>query len=81
MRVRADGSARAVTTKLDNNPHVLHQGWNWGQPIPESDIAACTTNDGMIVLCQEGRHLLINQDSVNELCRLLKKLRDAGRAA
>lgn len=78
MRLRADGSVRAVTTKLGNNSHVLSQGWNWDQPIPESDIAAFTRNDGMILLCQEGRRLLINQDSVNELCRLLKKLAKEG---
>lgn len=67
-----------MITRLFNNPHVLTQSCAEDMGLPEPAIAACTDACGLIVLSQEGRDLLVNPESVNELCRLLKKLRDAG---
>lgn len=65
-----------MITRLFNNPHVLYQGA--AEDIPEPAITASTDASGLIVLSQEGRDLLINSESVNELCRLLKKLAKEG---
>lgn len=67
-----------MITRLFNNPHVLNQTCSDGFAMPEPAIAASTDASGLIVLSQGCRELLINPESVNELCRLLKQLRDAG---
>lgn len=61
-----------MITRLFNNPHVLTQSCAEDM-VPEPAIAA-SASFGLIVLSQEGRDLLLNPESVNELCRLLKKL-------
>ena len=62
-----------MITRLFSNPHVLHQSCAEDMGLPEPAIAASTCGD-LILLSQEGRELLVNPESVNELCRLLKKL-------
>ncbi|HHA2912876.1 TPA: hypothetical protein ACOD97_000215 [Stenotrophomonas maltophilia] len=66
-----------MITKLFNNPHVLFQptdenGFN------EVAIGASVDGGGMIVLEQEGRHIVINPRAVPELCRLLRQLQLGG---
>ncbi|AWB79599.1 TPA: hypothetical protein UL939_000550 [Stenotrophomonas maltophilia] len=66
-----------MITKLFNNPHVLFQptdenGFN------EVAIGASVDGGGMIVLEQEGRHIVISPGAVPELCRLLRQLQKEG---
>ena len=67
-------SQKPIVSQLMRNPHVLNQGWTDDEPIPESSISASNDGCGLIILDQEGRHIIINKSSVNELCKLLKKL-------
>ncbi|MNM48486.1 hypothetical protein D3C81_594710 [compost metagenome] len=62
-----------MITRLFNNAHVLFQPTN-DNGFNEVAIGASVDDGGMIVLEQEGRHIVIDPASVNELCRLLKKL-------
>lgn len=66
-----------MITRLFNNPHVLHQTCDYEVSLPEPAIAAHTDASGLIILSQEGRDILINRESVSELCRLLKSLQKA----
>lgn len=67
-----------MITRLYNNPHILNQSCSDEFGMPEPAIAASTDASGLIVLSQERRELLINPESVNELCRLLKKMAKEG---
>jgi hypothetical protein len=62
-----------MITRLFNNPHVLFQKTN-DEGFTEVAIAASVDSGDMIVLEQEGRHIVIAPASVPELCRLLKQL-------
>lgn len=66
-----------MIARLFNNPHVLFQPFDDEHGIAEQAIAASVDNSGSIVLEQEGRYIVINRASVNELCKLLRTLRDA----
>ena len=66
-----------MITRLFNHAHVLFPGSDDEHGVSEQAIAASIDNGGLIVLEQEGRQILINRGSVNELCRLLRTLRDA----
>lgn len=64
--------------KLMQNPHLLHQTPDDPESeLPELPIAACTDATGLICISQEGRYIIINRASVNELCKLLRKLQRA----
>jgi hypothetical protein len=63
-----------MITRLFNHAHVLFQPFDDDHGVAEQAIAASIDNAGIIVLEQEGHHIVINPESVNELCRLLKKL-------
>lgn len=62
-----------MITRLFNNPRILYQKASGEFDLPEAAIGASVDNAGIIVLEQEGRHVLINRQSVPELCRLLKE--------
>lgn len=64
-----------MITPLFNNAHVLFQPTD-ENGFTEVAIAASVDSSGFIVLEQEGRHIVINPAAVNELCRLLRMLRD-----
>ncbi len=66
-----------MITRLFNHAHVLFQTDDGDGLMPEPAIGASIDANGVIVLEQEGRHIVINRPSVNELCRLLRTLRDA----
>lgn len=66
-----------MITRLFNNAHVLFQATD-DNGFNEVAIGASVDGGGQIVLEQEGRHIVINPASVNELCRLLKKLQKEG---
>jgi hypothetical protein len=63
--------------KLFNNPRVLDQTADEDGAMEEPAISLCTDAGGLIILNQCGREILVNKKSVNELCRVLKELRDA----
>jgi hypothetical protein len=65
-----------VIIKQFNNPHVIYQEADDDQ-IYEEAISACVDNGNSIVLQQRGTQIVVSKKSVNELCRLLRKLRDA----
>jgi len=60
-----------MITTLFNNPRVLYQT---DEDQPNEAIAASIDNGNSIVLEQEGRHIVIDPDSVPELCKMLKEL-------
>jgi hypothetical protein len=68
-----------MITKLFSNAHVLFQQTD-DNGFNEVAIGASVGGGGMIILEQEGRHIVIDRASVNELCRLLRTLRDAGQS-
>ena len=63
-----------MITKLFNNPHVLFQTADGEFDIAEASIGASVDASGIIVLEQEGRHIVINKKSVRELCKMLRTL-------
>lgn len=67
-----------MITRLFDNAHVLFQPFDDEHGVAEQAIAASVDSAGSIVLDQEGRHIVIDKASVNELCRLLKKLQKEG---
>jgi hypothetical protein len=67
-----------MITRLFNHAHVLFQPFDDEHGVAEQAIAASVDSAGSIVLDQEGRHIVIDKASVNELCRLLKKLQKEG---
>ncbi len=66
-----------MITKLFNNPRILSQTADDDSAIEEPAIALHTDASGLIILNQCGREILVNKKSVNELCKVLKELRDA----
>lgn len=66
-----------MITRLFNHAHVLFQPFDDDHGIAEQAIAGSVDNSGAIVLEQEGRHIVIGRGSVNELCKMLRTLRDA----
>lgn len=66
-----------MITKLFNNPRILSQTADNKHSLEEPAIGLCTDASGLIVLNQGGREIIVNRKSVNELCKVLKELRDA----
>lgn len=60
--------------KLFNHPHLLHQ--TSAESVPEPPIAAHIDSCGLILLSQEGRDHVINPESVPEMCKLLRTMKD-----
>ena len=67
-----------MITRLFNHAHVLFQPFDDEHGVAEQAIAASVDNAGSIVLEQDGYHIVVSPESVNELCRLLKKLQKEG---
>lgn len=67
-----------MITQLFNNPHVLYQTADSDFEVSESAIGASVDGGGIIVLEQDGSHIVVNKASVPELCRLLRKLAQEG---
>ena len=65
--------------RLLNHPRLLHQTADEEDGIPEGPVAGSVDANGMIVLSQEGRDLVLNRASVAELGKMLRELRDRGR--
>lgn len=63
-----------MITRLFNHAHVLFQTEDDETMVAEHAIGASLDANNIIVLEQEGRHLVINRASVPELRRLLRDL-------
>lgn len=63
-----------MITRLFNHAHVLFQTEDDASMVPEAAIGASIDANNIIVLEQEGRHLVINRATVPELRRLLRYL-------
>lgn len=70
---------------IANNPHIPHRLTLLHQTaddpdfsVPEQPIVCIVDQGGMIVLSQEGRHLLVNPSSVPELLEVLTDLHKVG---
>lgn len=61
---------------LYNHPRVLHQKSNDDSLIPEPDISASLDASPLIIINQGGSEIIINLESVPELCAMLKRLRN-----
>ncbi len=60
---------------LLRHPRILHQTVDAALGLPEPPIAMCADVSPLIVLSQEGREIIVNLASVDELCKALKNLR------
>ena len=67
-----------MITRLFNHAHILFQTGDDAFMIPEPAIGASLDSNNIIVLEQEGRHLVINRATVPELRRLLRDLANRG---
>ena len=68
-----------MITRLFNQAHVLFQTEDDASMVPEAAIGASIDANNIIVLEQEGRHLVINRATVPELRRLLRDLARSAR--
>lgn len=68
-----------MITRLFNQAHVLFQTEDDASMVPEPAIGASIDANNIIVLEQEGRHLVINRATVPELRRLLRDLARSAR--
>lgn len=62
--------------KLFNQPHVLYQS-NSVDEFPNTAVCVHVDNGGTICIEQEDNCIVLNPESVPELCKLLKKLAEA----
>lgn len=63
--------------RQNNSPRVVFQTPDDADSIAEPAIAASRDANGLIILNQEGRDLIINRASVPELVRVLRELGNA----
>ena len=70
-----------MITKLFNHPHVLHQTTSDEYAPPEPDVSVCLDASGLIILGQGGQELIINPESIPELCKLLRKMKGLSEAS
>ncbi len=63
--------------KLFNRAQVLYQTADDDFDIAEPAIGVSIDDSGIIVLQQEGSSIVINRGTVNELCKVLRTMRDA----
>lgn len=61
--------------KLLHAPHLVHQTCSDEMNIAEPAVAVCHDANPIIVISQEGRDVLVNLETVNELCRTLKHVK------
>tara|TARA_R110000851_G_C13102500_1_gene568972 strand:+ start:38116 stop:38340 length:225 start_codon:yes stop_codon:yes gene_type:complete len=61
--------------KLLHAPHLVHQTCSDEMSIAEPAIAVCHDANPIIVISQEGRDVLVNLETVNELCRAIKAVK------
>lgn len=64
-----------TTTTMFNAPHMLTQTVGDDCLLPEPCIAVSHDATPILVLAQGDNEILVNLESVNELCRLLKKVK------
>lgn len=64
----------SISTLL-NAPHLVYQTCDEDMCIPEPAIAVCHDDAPIIVVSQEGREVLVNLETVNDLCRALKQVK------
>jgi len=62
-------------TTMFNAPHMLTQTVGDDCLLPEPCIAVSHDATPILVLAQGDSEILLNLESVNELCRLLKKVK------
>lgn len=60
---------------LLRHPRILHQTADHDGDMPNSSIAICADITPVIVMSQEGREIILNLESVDELAKALKDLR------
>lgn len=65
-----------AVTKLFKSPSVLSQTPDDDCNVPEPAIAVSHDESPILVIAQEGQEIMLNLNSVNEFCRLLKSTRD-----
>lgn len=63
-------------TKLFNSPSVLSQTPDDNCNVPEPAVAVSHDANPILVIAQDGHEIMLNLNSVNEFCRLLKSTRD-----
>ena len=67
--------------KLLHHAHILHQKTaNECEPA-EPDVSVCLDALGLIILGQGGQELIINPESIPELCKLLRKMKGLSEAS
>lgn len=65
-----------MIVKLFNHAHVLYQRTGVDGELPNEAICGCVDSGGTICLRQGGSDdIVINKESVDELCELLRKLK------
>lgn len=64
-----------TTTVMYNAPHMLTQTVGDDCLLPEPCIAVSHDATPILVLNQGDNEILLNLESVNELCRLMKKVK------
>lgn len=64
-----------MITILYNHARVLNQKCGNECAVPEPDIAASLDANSLIILSQGGDEIIINPESVPELCRMLRQLK------
>lgn len=66
-----------MISTMYSHAHILWQEHNDG--IPELAIGGSVDAGGTIILTQEGQEIVVDPNAVNDLCRMLKRLRDISR--
>jgi hypothetical protein len=62
-----------AVTKIFNKGHLVWQGYVEGE-APELPILVHVDNGGVLVLSQEGRDIVIQPQTVKDLCETMKKV-------
>lgn len=62
-----------MITHMHNHPRLITQTTDNECEIPEPAIGVSQDSSGLIVLVQEGREILIDKSTVNDLCKALRE--------
>ena len=62
---------------LYNAPHMLNQKTGDECNLPEPSIAVSHDASPILILAQGDSEILVNPESVDDLCKLLKKIKQA----
>ena len=56
--------------------HIVWQGDSKIEKAPEPALLITALKDGLIEIQQENRYVIINYENIDEICKLLKKLKN-----